>query len=442
MSEKVSATEQLAIHGGPKAKTTPNFPMYPGGLEIGEEEKQEVLEVLERKYLFRYYGPQEYPSKVRQFEVEFSRKVGSEYALAVNSCTSALITSLIAIGVGPGCEVIVPGYTFFASAAAIVGAKAIPVVAEVDATLTLDPDDFERKITPHTKAVIPVHMRGVPCNMDRIMETARKHDIKVVEDVAQAVGGTYHGKHLGTFGDCGAYSFQYHKIITAGEGGMVVTGDWLTYQRAMGYHDTAACWRPERFGEERFAGELFCGVNYRMNELSGAVLLAQLRKLDPLLALMRRNQRIIIEGIQYVEGIRPRPVNDAEGDTGICVIFYLEDADKVPDFTAALRAEGVAAAGRSRIGASDTTSHQNMPDWHVYDSWDHIINQGTPTEDGCPFKCPLYKGDAPSRYAKDMCPNTLAYLNRSVHIDIPARMTEEDSVMVVKAIRKVADAML
>jgi dTDP-4-amino-4,6-dideoxygalactose transaminase len=442
MSEQVSALEELAIHGGPKAKTTPNYPMYPGGLEIGEEEKQEVLEVLERKYLFRYYGPQEYPSKVRQLEVEFSQKVGSEYALAVNSCTSALISSLIAVGVGPGCEVIVPGYTFFASAAAIVGAKAIPVVAEVDATLTLDPDDFERKITPYTKAVISVHMRGVPCNMGRIMEIARKHDIKVVEDVAQAVGGTYHGKYLGTFGDCGAYSFQYHKIITAGEGGMVVTDDWLTYQRAMGYHDTAACWRPERFGEERFAGELFCGVNYRMNELSGAVLLAQLRKLDPLLAAMRRNQHIILDGIRYVEGITPRPVNDPEGDTAICVIFYLDDADKVPAFTAALRAEGVAATGRSRIGASETTGHQNMPDWHVYDSWDHIINQGTPTADGCPYKCPLYHGDAPSRYAVDMCPNTLAYLNRSVHIDIPARMTEEDSVMVVKAIRKVADAML
>jgi dTDP-4-amino-4,6-dideoxygalactose transaminase len=304
MSEKVSATEQLAIHGGPKAKTTPNFPMYPGGLEIGEEEKQEVLEVLERKYLFRYYGPQEYPSKVRQFEVEFSQKVGSEHALAVNSCTSALISSLIAVGVGPGCEVIVPGYTFFASAAAIVSAKAIPVVAEVDATLTLDPDDFERKITPYTKAVIPVHMRGVPCNMDRIMEIARRHDIKVVEDVAQAVGGTYHGKYLGTFGDCGAYSFQYHKIITAGEGGMVVTDDWLTYQRAMGYHDTAACWRPERFGEERFAGELFCGVNYRMSELTGAMLLAQLH--GRAVERTRRNQRLILDGICDVQR-HPRP---------------------------------------------------------------------------------------------------------------------------------------
>lgn len=435
-------SEQLALYGGPKAKTTPNYPMYPGGLMIGEEERKEVLEVLDRKYLFRYYGPAEYPSKVRELEVEFAGMMGSQYALATNSCTSALITALTAVGVGPGSEVIVPGYTFFASAAAIVGAKAIPVVAEVDETLTLDPVDFERKITPYTKAVMPVHMRGVPCNMDRIMEIARKHDVKVVEDVAQAVGGTYKGKHLGTFGDCGCFSFQYHKMITAGEGGMVTTDDWLLLERSKGYHDTAACWRPERFGEERFQGELFCGVNYRMNELTGAVMLAQLRKLDGILADTRANQHMILDGIRKIQGITPRPVNDPEGDTGICIMFYLDDAEKVPEITAALQAEGIAASGRGRIAASTTTTHKNMPDWHVYDSWDHIINKGTPTPDGCPYTCPLYKGDAPSHYTKSMCPNTLSYLNRTVHLDIPAQMTKADCEMVIKGIRKVAAAML
>jgi 8-amino-3,8-dideoxy-alpha-D-manno-octulosonate transaminase len=263
--------EKLAINGGPKAKTTPNIPMYPGGLEIGEEEKKQVMEVLDRKYLFRYYGPEKYPSKVRELELKFAEKVGAKHALAVNSCTSALITALVACGVGPGDEVIVSGYTFFASCAAIVSARAIPVIAEVDETLTIDPDDIEKKITPATKALVVVHMRGVPCNMDRIMEIAQKHNLKVIEDVAQAMGGTYKGKHLGTFGDCGCYSFQYHKIITAGEGGMVVTNNQRLYDRCMGYHDTGACWRPDRFAEERYEGELFCGVNYRMSELTGAV---------------------------------------------------------------------------------------------------------------------------------------------------------------------------
>ena len=134
--------EKLAIYGGPKAKPTKNYPMYPGGLEIGEEERKLVNEVIDKKYLFRYYGPEKYLSMVKQFEEEFKNKVGAKYALAVNSCTSALITALVACGVGPVHEVIVPGYTFFASCASILAAKAIPIIAEIDETLTMDPDDI------------------------------------------------------------------------------------------------------------------------------------------------------------------------------------------------------------------------------------------------------------------------------------------------------------
>ena len=145
-----SITQKLAINGGPKVKTTPNIPMYPGGLEIGEEEKKAVMQVLDDKYLFRYYGPANVESRVKKFEEEFASKVGVAYTLATNSCTSALISSLVALGVGPGDEVIVPGYTFFASCAVIIAAKAIPVICEVDDSLTMDPEDLEKKIThPH-----------------------------------------------------------------------------------------------------------------------------------------------------------------------------------------------------------------------------------------------------------------------------------------------------
>ena len=441
MGKTEEFAEKLAINGGSKAKTTPNLPMFPGGLEIGEEERKELMEVLNRKYLFRYYGPEEFPSKVRELEVKFAGKIGSKYALAVNSCTSALITSLVACGVGPGDEVIVPGYTFFASCAAIVAAKAIPVIAEVDETLTLDPDDLERKITPYTKAVIPVHMRGVPCNMDRIMEIAKRHNLKVIEDVAQACGGTYKGKYLGTFGDCGCFSFQYHKIITAGEGGIIITDDDMLYDRCMGYHDTAACWRPDRFGEERYKGELFCGVNYRMSELTGAVLLAQLKKLDKLLSLMRRNQKIILNGIKDINGIKVRPVNDPDGDVGICVIFYLPREEITDRFASALQAEGIAAAGRSKIGVAAGASSKALPDWHIYSYWDHVIGKATPTKEGCPYTCPYYKGNAPDNYSNDMCPKTLEYLNRSIHLDVPAQLTEEDCKMIVKGIGKVASVL-
>ena len=421
-------SEKLAINGGPKAKTTPNYPMYPGGLEIGEEEKKQVMEVLDRKYLFRYYGPEAYPSKVRELELEFSKKSGSKYALATTNCTGALITSLIACGIGPGDEVIVTGYTFFASCAAIVAAKAIPVIAEIDETLTMDPDDVEKKITHSTKAIIVVHMRGVPCDMDRIMDIAKKHDLKVIEDVAQALGGTYKGRFLGTFGDCGCYSFQYHKIITAGEGGMIVTDDKKIYDRCMGYHDTAACWRPDRFAEERYEGELFCGTNYRMSELTGAVMLAQLARLDSILSLMRRNQVAIIRQIKNTSGIKLRPVNDPEGDTGICLMFFLDDAKKVSVFSEALQAEGVAASGVYNSG---------IPDWHIYTHWKHVLEKKTPTEIGCPWTCPYHKGE-PVEYSADMNPATLEYLSRVIHLDIPSQMTLEDCDMIAKAINKAA----
>ncbi len=420
--------EKLAINGGPKAKTTPNHPMYPGGLEIGEEEKREVIEAINRKYLFRYYGPEKYPSKVREFEKKFAEKVGAKNALAVNSCTSALITALVACGIGPGDEVIVPGYTFFASCAAVVAAKAIPVITEVDETLTIDPDDVEKKITPSTKALVVVHMRGVPCDMDKIMALAEKHNLRVIEDVAQAVGGTFKGKYLGTFGNCGCFSFQYHKIITAGEGGMVIADDKKTYDRCMSFHDTAACWRPDRFAEERYEGELFCGMNFRMSEITGAVMLAQLSRLDKLLSLMRRNQARILEGIKGTEGIKVRPVNDSQGDVGICLMFYLRDSSKVNKFVQALQAEGVDATGVYNSG---------IPDWHIYAHWNHVIEKKTPTPKGCPWTCPFHKGEE-VKYSADMNPNTLEYLSRVVHLDIPSQLTLEECDMISKGINKVA----
>ena len=425
--------QTLAINGGPRAKTTPNTPMYPGGLEVGDEEKKQVLEVLEHKYLFRYYGPEDFPSKVNAFEKAFAAHIGARHCLAVTNCTSALISSLVAVGAGPGDEVIVNGYTFFASCAAIVAAKAIPVVCEIDDSLTMDPDDLERKITPHTKAVIAVHMRGAPCDMDRITAVCRKHNLKLIEDVAQACGGFYKGKRLGTFGEIGCFSFQYHKIITAGEGGACVTDDPLLYDRLMGYHDTAACWRPDRFGEERYRGELFCGVNYRMSELTGAVMLAQLGRLEGLLARMRANKKRIKDQIRDMNGLIFRRLNDEAGDTAICLMFAVKDRGKLAAFVEALQAEGVAAAG---------VFDKGIPDWHIYSHWKHVIQQATPTPDGCPYRCPHYKGDAPAHYSADMCPRTNELLGAMVHLDIPPQLTERDCDMIAMGIRKVAEAML
>jgi 8-amino-3,8-dideoxy-alpha-D-manno-octulosonate transaminase len=431
-------TMKLAIEGGPKSKTTENFPMYPGGYEIGELEKQAVINVINDKYLFRYYGPANVESRVKKFEEEFVAKIGVKYGLATNSCTSALISSLVTLGVGPGDEVIVPGYTFFASCACIVAAKAVPVIVEVDDSLTIDPDDFERKITPRTKVVIAVHMRGVPCNMDKILSLAKKHNIKVLEDVAQATGGSYHGKRLGSIGDMGAFSFQYHKIITAGEGGIITTNDERLIDRSMAYHDTAACWRPGgpagRFAKARYEGELFPGVNFRMSELTGAVLRAQLTRLDDLLLRMNFNKNRIKNAISGIKGIEFRRLNDASGDTGIVLIFYVPSPELAGKFAQALNAEG--------IGAS-SLHNKSVPDWHVYSHWDMILNKWTSTTDGCPYNCPHYieKGGK-IEYSPEMNPKTLELLGRSIHIDIPPQLSVQDCDMIAEGIIKVSNAYL
>lgn len=425
------ARKDLAINGGPKAKSTENLPMFPGGLEIGQEEKDEINEVLDHKYLFRYYGPADFPSKVKALEDDYAAFLGTKHSLALNSCTSALISALVAVGVGPGDEVIVPAYTFFATCAAVVAARAIPIVAEVDKSLTMDPDDLERKISPRTKAVIPVHMRGMPAKMDKIMKIAKAHNLKVIEDVAQANGGSFKGKRLGSFGDAGCFSLQFHKIITSGEGGILATSDDLLYTRAQAYHDVAACWRKERFAPPEFKGEIFFGVNFRMSELTGAVALAQFRKLESILARMRRNKKLIKDKLADLQGIEFREVTDEAGDTAICLVFYLPRADQVEDFAMALQAEGVSAGGIYNKG---------VPDWHMYPYWKMLIEKMMPTERGCPFNCPT-SGPVPD-YKPDACPQTMGILGRSIHLDIPPQLTEEDCAQIAEAIRKVATVLL
>ncbi len=423
---------KLAIDGGEPVKATPNPPMYPGGLDIAEDEKREILEALDRKYIFRYYRPDSHPSKVAQFEQQFAEKMGCRYALMTNSCTSALISSLMACEVGPGAEVIVPSYTYWSSVAAVLSSKAIPVIAEVDDSLTIDPDDLIAKITPQTKAVMPVHMRGVPCRMDRIMQIAEQRGLGVIEDNAQAMGGSFRGKRLGTFGHCGCFSLQYYKIITAGEGGIVATDDEKTYIRAQSIHDSAACWRPDRFAPGRWPWELSYGFDFRASELEGAVALAQLRRLDGLIEGMRARKAAVKQAIGRIDGLTYRRLNDPDGDTAICLIFYVPSAPLAEKFVKALQAEGVVASH---------PYHPDIPDWHVFAHWQHLFAKATPTSEGCPFTCPYYKGSLPE-YSADMCPRSAELLARAVHIDLPPQLDEQDAELIGLAVRKVAGAYL
>ncbi len=236
--------------------------------------------------------------EVENLEAEWAALIGVRYAVCMSGGTPALISALVGLEIGPGDEVIVPGYTFMASALAVLAVGAIPVIAEVDETLSLDPEDVERKVGPYTRAVMPVHMVGRPANLAGILTAAKANGMKVVEDACQADGGSYRGRRLGSWGDVGAFSFNYYKIITAGEGGAVVTNDRTVAERAMIHHDGGIAFRDSAAG---LAAPIFIGQQYRMSEIVGAVLRVQLRRLDGILADLRRCSR------ELAARVAPRP---------------------------------------------------------------------------------------------------------------------------------------
>lgn len=417
----------LAINGGKPARTRKEPPMFPGGLMIDEREEQAVLEVLRSKRLFRYYGPYETKSKVEEFEKKFAGTTGTQYALGLNSCTSALTVALLAAGVQPGDEVIVPAYTFIASAAAIVAANAIPVLAEVDDSFTISPEDIEKNITSKTKAIMPVHMRGVPCDMDAIMDIAKRKKLKVIEDAAQANGGTYKGKALGSIGDAGCFSFQFHKIITAGEGGAITTDDKILINRAKSLHDTGANWRNDDTIEEKSQYPEFPGLNCRMNELTGAIMLVQLERRSVLLDTMRCYSRQIREAVGNIPGVRLRRANDPDGDIGICVMFIVPSRESAVKISKALNAEGIKAG---------TMGSKDVPDWHIYTHWDHILNRRGNNDSGFPFTL------SDRVYSRDMCPKTSDLLSRVIHMDISPLLSQQDVDETVEGLKKVLGQLL
>jgi 8-amino-3,8-dideoxy-alpha-D-manno-octulosonate transaminase len=416
-----SKTDRLAIDGGTPARSRPNPPMYPGGNMIGAEEEQAVIEVLRSKRLFRYYGPNPGPSRVAQLEEAFAAHMGTRKAIAVTSGTAALMCGLAGVGVGPGDEVIVPAYTWIASASAVVMMGGIPILAEVDDTLTLDPEDVARKITPRTRAIMPVHMRGAPAHMDELLALARQHGLRVVEDVAQADGGSYRGQRLGALGDVGCFSLQFNKIITCGEGGMVITSDDEIHKRAVMFHDTIGGLRNNVPTEE-----IMLGMNFRMPELTAAVALVQLGRLDGLLDEMLTRKQALKAGMADAlarAGGSFRTVTDVEGDTGIGLIFFMPSAELADRVIAALRAEQIGAGGMYR---------PDQIDYHIYPHWGPIMAQRSWSAQGGPWQW-----GAPVSYHDDMCPRTLDLLRRAIHLDVNPLFTEQDVAETIHGLNKV-----
>jgi dTDP-4-amino-4,6-dideoxygalactose transaminase len=380
--------------------------MFPGGMEVGDEELAALERVIRSRNLFRYYGVGEGPHEVDDFEHELAEHMGAEHALCVNAGSSALICGLIGAGVGRGDEVIIPAYTWNATANAVLATGALPVLAEVDESLTLDPADAERKINARTKALLPVHMRGNAADMRALVDLAQRHGLALVEDACQAAGASFEGRRLGSFGDAGAFSLQFNKIITTGEGGAMITSRRDVYETAIEVHDCAG---PVRDGGQPPS---FPGWNFRASELTGAVARVQLRRLDGLLDRMRANHARLLAAVAELPGLTPRRSNDAAGDAGIALIAYAETPARAAEAADALRAEGVPAV---QMYSPDVV------DMHFYPFWRPVLNA-------------LAEAGMPS----PECPRTLDLVGRAVHVDVPPQLDDRDLEEYELALRKVA----
>lgn len=338
----------------------------PGFEIIGEEERAEVGQVLQSGVFMRYGfdGPRNGRWPSLELEAALSRRLGAKHAHMCSSGTAALFTALAACGVGAGDEVIVTPFTFVADIEAVLWLGAIPVFAEIDETLCLDPESVEQKITDKTKAVLVVHMCGSMARVDQLAELCCRRGILLVEDAAQAVGATLNGKALGTFGKAGCYSFDYVKTITCGEGGAVVMDDQALYEQVQAFTDHGH----DHKGKDRGADlHPFIGLNFRISELHAAVGLAQLKKLDQILKIQRKHKRFLKEGLQGLPSVTFRNVPDPEGDSATFLAFLLPTEEQ-----ARKKAGDLASAG------VDGCFYWFDNNWHYHRRWEHFKNLTSP----------------------------------------------------------------
>jgi 8-amino-3,8-dideoxy-alpha-D-manno-octulosonate transaminase len=411
--------QQLAIDGGAPVRSS-TLGSGPYGPQFYDEvEEQHLLDVLRSRSPFRRAG-----GKVVQFEREYAAHIGAKFAIAVTSGTTALYAAMAALEIGPGDEVILPAWNWYADYDVIVLSGALPVFAEIDHSFNIDPADIERHITPRTKAIIAAHLEGCPCHMDAILAIAKKHNLHVVEDCAQCAGGRYRGKYVGTIGDIGINSFQLSKTITSGEGGAVTTNDPVLYERALRFHDVGVTGRAYNDAFKSGVLPSFAACNFRMNEFTAAVLCGQLRKLETICTALRANAKRVREGIADLPGVKLRESGDIEGDLGMRIFLDWGDRQRRDRFLRAVRAEGISAGGPGgsvilpidgRI-ANKVTIH---PDWPSFHS-----PQGQAIQ-----------------YGAECCPRTIDIINRYGGVTIGPQYSEQDVADVIAAIRKVYTAM-
>ena len=334
------------------------------GFELwSDEERKEVNEVLETGILMRYGfdAPRKGKWKAKELEEAICQQFGSKYAQLTSSGTSALTTALAALGIGAGDEVIMPSFTFVASFEAVLSVGAVPVLVDIDETLTLNPDAVRRAISSKTKCIMPVHMCGSMADLDALVSICKEHDLILLEDACQSIGASYKGRHVGTIGNAGTFSFDFVKTITCGEGGAVVTNDKDVYIKCDGYSDHGH----DHKGVDRGADlHPFLGYNYRISELHAAVGLAQIRRLDQFLEIQRKNHGQLKTILSQVPEISFRKIPDATGDSCTFLSWFLPTEEIARGVVNELKAQNILAGNFYWFDNN----------WHYIRKWDHLKN--------------------------------------------------------------------
>jgi len=338
----------------------------PGFELFGPEERKEINDVMETGILMRYGfdGPRKGIWKSKELEAELCKTLSCGYAQLLSSGTAALTAAFAALGIGAGDEVIMPVFTFVASFECVLSVGAIPVLVDVDETLTLNPEAVRRAISPRTKCVMPVHMCGAMADLDALVQICKEHGLILLEDACQSFGGRYKGKYLGTIGDAGTYSFDFVKIVTCAEGGAVVTNSQDLYTKLDGYSDHGH----DHKGVDRGADlHPFIGYNFRISELHSAIGLAQVRKLNQFLALQKKNQQQLKAILSQVPEVSFRIIPDPEGDICSFLSWFLP--------TEAITRAVVAELKQQGILAGNFYWYDN--NWHYIRKWDHLREAAT-----------------------------------------------------------------
>ena len=338
----------------------------PGFEFFGEEEKKEVNDVLSTGILMRYgfEGARKGIWKSRELEQALCSRFHCEYAQLTSSGTSALTTALASLGIGAGDEVIMPTFTFVASFEAVLSVGAIPVIVDVNDSLTLDPESVRKAVTPATRCIMPVHMCGSMADLDPILSICREHKLLLLEDACQSIGASYKGKWLGTIGDAGTLSFDFVKTITCAEGGAVLTNDKTTYTHCDGYTDHGHDHQGNDRGAEHHP---FIGYNYRISELHAAVGLAQFRKLDTFLSIQKKNHQYLQTELAKIPGIKFRTIPDPAGDSHTFLSWFLPSREITKAVVEELQAQQIFA------GNFYWFEHN----WHYIRKWDHLKTEKT-----------------------------------------------------------------